>query len=76
MVIYKRDGIDPTETHWRMDTGDEAVRYDREGGSWKVSYLYHSGDPFKRDAEYTTITEADTKKKPAPAPRKVPVPKK
>tara|TARA_R110000824_G_scaffold239144_1_gene427898 strand:+ start:82 stop:312 length:231 start_codon:yes stop_codon:yes gene_type:complete len=76
MVIYKREGVDPKETHWRMDEGDEAVRYDRDGDSWNVSYLYHSGNPFKRDAEYAEIAEADTKKRPVPVPKKAPLGKK
>ena len=76
MVIYKREGVDPKKTHWRIDESGEAVRYDLDGDSWNVSHLYHSGNPFKRDAEYTEIAEADTKKKVAPAPKKAPAAKK
>ncbi len=66
MLIYKREGVDPTKTHWRIDQSGEAVRYDKEGNDWEISYLFHSGNPFKRDVEYVQIEEGDTKSSPPP----------
>ncbi len=76
MLIYKREGIDPVATHWRIDESGEAVRYDREGTDWNVTCLFHSGNPFKPDSQYTEIDEAATKKAPPPAPKKKVAPKK
>tara|TARA_R100000008_G_scaffold53544_1_gene32518 strand:+ start:340 stop:576 length:237 start_codon:yes stop_codon:yes gene_type:complete len=69
MLIYKREDIDPAQTHWRIDENGEAVRYDREGNDWNITCLFHSGNPFKPDSAYAEIDEAATVKK-APAPKK------
>jgi len=74
MLIYKKEGVDPKQTHWRIDESGEAVRYDKDEKDWQVSHLFHSGNPFKKDAEYVQIEESDTKS--APPPKKAVASKK
>lgn len=74
MLIYKKYGVDPTKTHWRIDENGEAVRYEREGKDWNVINLFLSGNPFKIDKEFSLIDETATV--PAPVPKKKVEPKR